>query len=126
MNSSEVLRNYRHDTVGKFKDISTAIEGFDENSFQDPEMTEVFHAIHEVLVKMVLSSKNTMKSKLSDRFQLEISHDNPNPNLPLLKLGEVAVRSQIDVKGIKYIYFVAENKGDLNSDLIVMKAMLPI
>jgi hypothetical protein len=66
MNSIERFRHYKHDIVGKFRDISTAINSLDENTYSDPENLEIFEAVHEVLEKMVVTSRQTileLKSK---------------------------------------------------------------
>jgi hypothetical protein len=60
MNSIEAFRHYKHDIVGKFRDISTAINSLDEKTYNDPENLEIFQAVHEVLVKMVNTSESTI------------------------------------------------------------------
>lgn len=69
MNSTEAIRNYKHDISGKFKDISMAINSLDENSFNDPEAHEIFHAVHEVILKMVKTSEYTIQNHLKPKIE---------------------------------------------------------
>lgn len=73
MSYSNSLRNYKHDITGKFRDISTVISGLDESSFEDPSQHELFHAVHEVLIKMVRTSRQVIAKNVSQAIVLKIS-----------------------------------------------------
>ena len=61
MNSTEIMIKYKHDIIGQFRDINAAVASFEASDFEGPKKLEVFHAVHEVLLKMVDTSKATIK-----------------------------------------------------------------
>ena len=61
MNSTEKMIKYKHDTIGQFRDLNMAISSLDASDFEGEEKLEVFHAVHEVLLKMVKTSEITLK-----------------------------------------------------------------
>lgn len=127
MNSIEAICNYKHDIAGKFKDISTAISALDEKSFDDAENNEIFHAIHEVILKMVKTSRNTIAQKLYQEILLVVTNDNPDMNLPKLQIEGITVRFTGDNSTIKYVYSKPENEEslvDVHSGNL--KTLLPI
>jgi hypothetical protein len=126
MNSTEAIRNYKHDIAGKFKDISTALNSLDENSFDDAENNEIFHAVHEVILKMVKTSRNTIAQKLNQEILLVVTNDLPDNQLPKLQIEGVTVRYTGDKSSIKYVYSKTENEGSLDVHIGVLKTLLPI
>jgi hypothetical protein len=126
MNSTEAIRNYKHDISGKFKDISTAINSLDENSFNDPEAYEIFHAVHEVILKMVKTSRNTMASHLNQQVLLVVSDGAPDTTLPKLQVEGVTVRYGGDSSALRYVYSKMENQGSMDVHIGVLKTLLPI
>jgi hypothetical protein len=60
MNSTEKMLKYKHDTIGQFRDLKTAIDSLNATDFDGPDKLEVFHAVHEVLLKMVKTSGTTI------------------------------------------------------------------
>ena len=126
MNSTEAIRNYKHDISGKFKDISTAINSLDENSFNDPEAFEIFHAVHEVILKMVKTSRNVILENLSQDLILVVSDNEPNLELPKLQIAGVVVRYDATGSDLKYFYSKSENQGSVEVHIEVLKTMLPI
>jgi hypothetical protein len=125
MNSTEAFRNYRHDILGKFKDISLVINSFDEDSFSDPEKYEMFHAIHEVIIKMVKTSRNTIAQQLRQEIRLNVSDHQPDLNLPKIQIEGVTVRYSGDSSKMQYFYYKSENKGDFDLNLVILKSFLP-
>jgi hypothetical protein len=61
MNSTEKMLKYKHDTIGQFRDLKTAIDSLDASDFEGSDKLEVFHAVHEVLLKMVKTSEATIE-----------------------------------------------------------------
>lgn len=126
MNSSSSIRNYKHDISGKFKDISTALSAMDESAFNDPGNNEIFHAVHEVLLKMVKTSRNTMLENLKQEIVLVISDKEPEQSLPKLQIEGVTVRYEMKDEKMEYYYFEKENGGDFQDDLAKITCVLPI
>ncbi len=126
MNSTEAMRIYKHDIAGKFKDISTAIKALDENSFNDPEAREIFYAVHEVILKMVKTSRETISHKLNQEILLFVTNAAPDINLPKLQIEGVNLRYIEDNSTIMYLYSKTENEGSLDVHIGVLKILLPI
>ena len=61
MNSTEKMIKYKHDTIGQFRDLNAAISSFEASDFEGADKLEVFHAVHEVLLKMVKTSGTTIE-----------------------------------------------------------------
>lgn len=125
MNSNNTIRNYKHDISGKFKDISTALSSMNENSFDDPANNEIFHAVHEVLLKMVKTSRNTMAENMKQEIVLVVSDQAPDLTLPKLQIEGVTVRYELKDERMEYFYFKDENHGSVESHIEVLKALLP-
>ena len=126
MNSINPMRNYKHDISGKFKDITTALASLDENAFQNPENNEIFHSIHEVLLKMVKTSRNTMIENLQQEIVLVVSDKEVDRSLPKLQIEGVTVRYDLVQGQMEYFLFKKENEGDLNYSIGSIIACLPI
>jgi len=122
MNSTEAIRNYKHDITGKFRDISSVVNALDESSFEDASNHEVFHAVHEVLFKMVRTSNQVILSQLKQDLRLEVSNSEPDLSLPKLSIGEINVRSVND----GYILYRSENSQDEKVSIEVLKILLPV
>ena len=126
MNSSNTIRNYKHDISGKFKDISSAISSMDESAFNDPENNEIFHAVHEVLLKMVKTSRNTMLENLKQEIVLVVSDKEPELSLPKLQIEGVTVRYEMKNEKMEYYVFLTENSGNPVFLLGKIHSVLPI
>ena len=61
MNSTEMMIKYKHDIIGQFRDINAAVASFEASDFEGQKKLEVFHAVHEVLEKMLNTSKRTIE-----------------------------------------------------------------
>ena len=126
MNSNNVIRNYKHDISGKFKDIGTAIANMDESAFNDAGNNEIFHAVHEVLLKMVKTSRNTILENLKQEIVLVVSDKEPDLSLSKLQIEGVTVRYEMKDECMKYIYAKSENQGSVEVGIKVLKTFLPI
>jgi hypothetical protein len=125
MNSIEAFRHYKHDIVGKFRDVSMAINNLNENSFNEPEANEIFHAVHEVILKMLLTSRNTIHKKLNQKIELVVIDEKPNTSLPAIKIEGITIRYELSETLMKYVYSKSENNGSVESHLESLKLMLP-
>ncbi len=112
MNSNNVIRNYKHDISGKFKDISSAISSMDDGAFNDATNNEIFHAVHEVLLKMVKTSRNTMLENLKQEMVLVVSDKEADLSLSKLQIEGVVVRYEIKDDLVKYYLYLSENEGN--------------
>lgn len=125
MNSTEAIRNYKHDITGKFKDISMAINTLDENSFTDLQDHEIFHAVHEVILKMVKTSRNTIANLLNQEMTLVVTDIEPRLDLPKLQIEGIVVRYESNGPDLMYIYSKSENLGSVDAHIHVLKTLLP-
>jgi hypothetical protein len=112
MSSSSTMRNYKHDITGKFKDITTALNAMGDDAFDDPENNEIFHAIHEVLLKMVKTSRNTILENSKQEIVLVVSDQEPATSLPKLQIEGVVVRYEMKKREMNYYLFLNENPGN--------------
>lgn len=126
MNSNNPMRNYKHDICGKFRDINTAIDSLGEDAFNNPENYEIFHAVHELLLKMVKTSRNTIAQNIKQDIVLVVSDRTPDLSLPKLHIEGVSVRIANTEGKMNYIYSTAENDGDHKSKIAVVSSLLPI
>lgn len=126
MNSTEAIRNYKHDIAGKFKDISSALSALDEHSFENPETHEIFHAVHEVILKMVKTSRNTILNHLSQDNLLIVTDAAPDLSLPKLQIEGVVVRYSGQDGTVTYFYSRQENENNEEVKLQAIKSLLPI
>ena len=126
MNSTEKMIKYKHDTIGQFRDLKAAIESLDASDFEGSDKLEVFQAVHEVLLKMVKTSRNTMAAHLNQQILLVVSDGDPDTNLPMLQIEGVAVRYSGDDSSLRYVYSKMENEGSLDVHIWVLKTLLPI
>lgn len=126
MNSNNVIRNYKHDISGKFKDIGTAIATMDESAFNDVDNNEIFHAVHEVLLKMVKTSRNTMIENLNQEIVLVVSDKEPDLSLSKLQIEGVVVRYEMKNEKADYYYSLKENEQDVAFSLGRIFATLPV
>ena len=81
MRSNEKMIKYKHDIIGQFKDLNMAISTFEASDFDGTAKLEVFHAVHEVLLKMVKTSRNTIAQKLNQEIILVVSDEEADLNL---------------------------------------------
>lgn len=126
MNSINSMRNYKHDISGKFKDIVTALSPMSNEVFDDPEKYEIFHAVHEVLLKMVKTSRNTIQENLKQEMVLVISDKLPNLTQDKLQIEGVVVRYEVEDALVTYHLSLAENMGDPVFLLGKVHAVLPV
>lgn len=126
MNSNNAIRNYKHDISGKFNDIKSAINSLDEKSFEDSDNNEIFHAVHEVLLKMVKTSRNTILENLKQDIVLVVSDKEPDLTLSKLQIEGVTVRYEIKNKKMTYFLFTLENKGEVKENVAKIVCLLPV
>lgn len=126
MNSTNTIRNYKHDISGKFKDITMAINSFDEKSFENVDNNEIFHAVHEVLLRMVKTSRNTILENLKQEIILVVSDQTPDMGLAKLQIEGVTIRYEVNNENITYSLFLNENKGNPAFLLGKVFAVLPV
>jgi hypothetical protein len=120
------FEHYKHDIVGKFKTIEGLVATMDQHSFDRPEDCEIFYAVHEVLIKMVDSSRSILKSQIKAKKNLQITKDFQE-TLPQLKIAGLLIRYKINpTGGILYIYSTAENTLPPEKALVILECLLPM
>lgn len=125
MNSSDVMREYRHDIKGKFRNVSLAIDTLADDAFIDSSNNELFHAVHEVLVKMVRTSRKTIRSHLSMELVLYVTSEKVSENLPVLLLDNLSLRYELLPESITY-FLQYDEKKDFSFTLGKILALLPV
>lgn len=125
MSSIEVWRNYQHDIVGKFRDIDAAVKALEASSFEDQTNNEIFHAIHEVLLKMLWTSRETMLANLKQQITLQVSEQKADSKLPKLLIEGLTVRYKLSPQEMTYYYFTEENPGPVEVGLSKLSMLLP-
>ncbi|HXH31903.1 MAG TPA: hypothetical protein VNJ01_13925 [Bacteriovoracaceae bacterium] len=126
MSFSSVIKNYKHDIAGKFLNISSAINPMTDDVFKNPENNELFHAVHEVLLKMVRASRNTILQNLNQNMTLVVSDKDPDPTLLKLQIEGLLLRHSLTKESVTYYLFTAENPGNLAFHLGKVHAVLPV
>jgi len=125
VNSNEAFRNYRHDITGKFKDISMAINSLTEESLKDPLAFETFHAIHEVILKMLNTSQGLITKSLSQNIELIVTDCKPDPSLPNIQIEGLNIRYLSSQNKFSYIYSTHENEKISEEKIIFLKLLIP-
>lgn len=125
MESISVMQMYRHDIVGKFKDISDITELIENNQLSDEDKMNALYAIHEVLLKMILTSQKAITNYAHSSPVLVI-HQDIRPHLLKLQVSGVVVRCDIVQGKMSYFYSIAENRDFLVFNIGKICAVLPI
>ena len=120
------LDKYKHDTIGKFPILKGFIEGFEEQDYAHEENAVIFQAVHEVLIKMVTTSKKMMEGPLKQGASLNISNGKVDLALKKLDLPEVSVRYKLSQGRMDYFYYQSENSGDHLLNIEKLRLVLPI
>jgi hypothetical protein len=120
------LQNYKHDVVGKLSFIQKIVSPISETDFYNRSKDEVFLAVHESILKILKTSKETIIQRNSPQIKLIISGGAPDPSLSVFKLGKCTVRA--DASGIisDYFYFTQENTLNLVFAVGRIESLLPI
>lgn len=126
MNSISQLQNYKHDITGKFAGISSLVQKMDSSVFVDPGNCEIFHAIHEVLIKMVQTSRETILEELNQSMVLCISSNEVKIDLPQIQIKDLKLRWESAPEETTYYYFNRENSGPIGPNIDMIKTWLPI
>ncbi len=125
MNSNKTYLNYKHDILGKFKDIQMAATNLNEDSFFDPSKIEILLAIHHVLIKMVLTSKASLN--LHDQCaKLIISDSHPDQDAEMLKINHLILRQKSSENICIYTFYTRENEVEADLALNTLLNLLPI
>lgn len=125
MSISSTWRDYKHDVVGKFHGVNSAIQSMDESSLKKPETYEMFHAIHETLMRMVKSSKDLMTTHLEQEMKLVVVENVPE-GAERVRINDLALYAKITGKEATFYYPQSENKGPLLFNLGKIAGALPI
>jgi hypothetical protein len=120
------LEKYKHDTIGKFPILKGFIDGFEEHDFAHEDNAVIFQAVHEVLIKMVTTSKKMMEGPLKQGASLTVCNGEADLALKRLDLPEVSVRYKLTQGRMDYFYYPHENSGDHSLNIEKLKLVLPI
>jgi len=120
------LEKYKHDTIGKFPMLKGFIEGFEEQDYTHEDNAVIFQAVHEVLIKMVTTSKKMMEGPLKQGASLTVSTAEVDLALKKMELAETNVRYKLSQGRMDYFYYQSENSGDHSLNIEKLKLVLPI
>lgn len=125
MNFNNSLNHYKHDITGKFKDITSVVSLFDVSTLQDAKNLELFHAVHEVLLKMVQTSRQTILESMGESIELIITDREVRVELPQVVIQGLTLRYLLDSKGLSYFLYLPENPQDLFFTFGKVSALIP-
>ena len=120
------IAQYKHDTVGKFKDINAVVSNLNEASFSDPKNLELFHMVHEAITKMVITSKEVIRQSYERPMILKVVDVQLGDSLKKIQIDGLNLRLDFNENGIIYYYSVNENKEDLRIACGKLLALLPL
>lgn len=120
------LQNYKHDTSGKFKNLTQAINAMNEESLQDAENLELLMSIHECFITMINSSVHFMSSIPGNEMILYLGTRPEGPQLSTIRMNELTLF--YEVKGQKISYYLNEFPQNLTTSEIIekIKVLIPL
>jgi hypothetical protein len=124
MNTLTELQNYKHDIPGKLKTISAIINRMDENFLSEKSSHETLLAIHEVLLKMVFTSRDFIG--LASKAKLIVKNTKPQSDLQTLSIDNLIIRYEVQSSLMNFYYFMGDNKGEHQANLEKIISLLPI
>ena len=120
------LQNYKHDVVGKLSYIDRLVSPITEDDFHSKSKDEVFLAVHESILKILKTSKETILQRSNPQIKLTISGRAPDRALSILKLGKCIVRADASESIPAYFYFTQENAHGLAFAIGCIESLLPV
>lgn len=126
INYSKNLYQYNHDTVGRFKDISTVVGRIHDCGFDKPESHDLFQMAHETILKMVKTSKEVIRCSFEHQMVLHIVDYDPRPNTAQIYIDDLILELRIDGKRFDYYFNINENDMDLRLACGKLLALLPL
>jgi hypothetical protein len=126
MNYIDTCQQYEHDIIGSFKIVSSLFESVKKNGLQNEDSQEILHAIHDLLVNMVVTSRNTIIESSLEPVTISVDPLVIPPNSSLVKLNSVVVRSIVSKGLASYYYQTKENSEETSFNLQLLKEFLPI
>lgn len=120
------LQNYKHDTSGKFKNLTQVINEMDEESLQNPDNLELLMSIHECFITMINSSVNFISSLPGNEMILHLGTKPEGSQLSTIRMNEFTLF--YEVKGQKISYYLNEFPQNLTSSEIIekIKVLFPL
>lgn len=120
------IAQYKHDTVGKFKDINAVVSRLNESAFSNPENLELFHMVHEAIMKMVKTSKEVIRQSYERPMILKVVDAELGDSLKKIQIDGLNLRLDFNENSVIYYYSVNENKEDLRIACGKLLALLPL
>lgn len=77
MKSNRSLIRYKHDVIGKFKEITSVISPLDDGTECPPKYFELFLIVHGLLMKMIPASRETISELFSEKSELHVVNQIP-------------------------------------------------
>ena len=111
MKSNRILVQYKHDVIGKFKEITSVITPLDDFKECPAEYFELFSMIHGLLIKMIFTSSVTISELFSQETRLEVV-DVPPGKLKKVTVGNLDLFVDASPLSFKYYYIVEGREDD--------------
>lgn len=128
MKSNRSLIRYKHDVIGKFKEISSVISPLNDNSECPPKYFELFAIVHGLLMKMIPTSRETISELFSQESRLHVVVQLPDKlTAKKVSVGEIDFFQVISKEGQDY-YLVQETSDQDRTIFMIGKALalLPV
>lgn len=113
MQSNRALVKYKHDIIGKLKDIGSVIGALDDNKECPIRYFTPFSSVHIDLIRMVTTSRETIRTLFPFQSVLNVVRELPSKDtLKMLNLGGVEVHFEKLEDGWNG-YYVANTEDEL-------------
>lgn len=125
MTYSKNIYQYKHDITGKFKDVSAVVNQIDQSTFDKAEGLELFHMVHESVIKMVKTSKEVIRCSFEIPMALHIVESELAPSIKKVHVDSLVLGFKFIDGTFTYYYNKNENDEDLRIACGKLLALLP-
>lgn len=128
MKSNRSLVRYKHDVVGKFKEITSVIAPLDDCSECPPRYFELFAIVHGLLMKMIPTSRETISELFSQESKLYVVDQLPEKVISKkILIGDLEFHQVVSKEGLVY-YYIQETSDQDRAIFMIGKALalLPV
>lgn len=128
MKSNRSLVRYKHDVVGKFKEISSVITPLSDNEEVPSNYFELFGIVHGLLMKMITTSRESMAELFTQECKLFVVSELPHDlKLTKLLIDDCEVFQSPSPEGLIYYFPIQTIDTDRAIfNLGKVKSILPI
>lgn len=127
MKSNRFLVRYKHDIIGKLKDISSVISPLDDYNDCPSSYFVPFSIVHHSLIKMISTSRGTIKELFVQESVLYVLRELPkNESLKQMNIDGIEIFFENSSEGWNgYLVLETENEYEITFTLGKVIALLP-